>query len=523
MDLAYTTINLDAIAHNTALLKARATSLGSRLMCVVKADGYRHGAVEVARVMADHGADAFGVATLAEAHALRAGGITHPILAWIWSPEQDVEAAIAAGIELGVPSVAHAERVRGLGGRLCIKIDSGLRRSGVEETHWDDVFALLKEEDVSGLFTHLACADGVDDESRAAVAEQLAVFRRAISAARAAGLEVPVNHAANSPAALYYDEAAFDMLRPGLALYGAEPIPGMDHGLIPAMTWAARVVVVKPIASGEGASYGFTWRAPHDGFTAVVPIGYADGMARNAQGHVEVTIAGRRYPQVGRVCMDQIVVWLGDNAAGVTAGDEALIFGDGSRGEMTASELAAATDTINYEWLCRPTGRTVRQYTHRRVCATRQDTWQLAEEIGAQLQPGTVVLLEGPLGAGKTTFTQGLARGMNVSGRVTSPTFVLAREHAPRGSGPSLVHVDAYRLLEGGEAVDLAAELDSLDLDSELDDAVVVAEWGGGLVEQLSEKYLHIVIDRESARSDSAEDFDSDETRIISWRWCPAD
>ncbi|WP_233195592.1 tRNA (adenosine(37)-N6)-threonylcarbamoyltransferase complex ATPase subunit type 1 TsaE [Corynebacterium sp. 13CS0277] len=167
----------------------------------------------------------------------------------------------------------------------------------------------------------------------------------------------------------------------------------------------------------------------------------------------------------------------------------------------------------------------MRQQVNKRVCATRADTWALAEEIGAALRPGDVVLLEGPLGAGKTTFTQGLARGLNVKGRVTSPTFVLAREHRAAGDGPNLVHVDAYRLLDGareGQSVDLAAELDSLDLDSELDDAVVVAEWGGGLVESLASRYLHIVIDRESAHQGSRGgelDFDEDEARIISWRW----
>ncbi|WP_281248016.1 tRNA (adenosine(37)-N6)-threonylcarbamoyltransferase complex ATPase subunit type 1 TsaE [Corynebacterium aquilae] len=157
------------------------------------------------------------------------------------------------------------------------------------------------------------------------------------------------------------------------------------------------------------------------------------------------------------------------------------------------------------------------------MCETAAETQALAEEIGAGLKAGDVVLLEGPLGAGKTTFTQGLARGMQVKGRVTSPTFVLAREHRALGDGPNLVHVDAYRLLDGiqqGQAVDLAAELDSLDLDSELTDAVVVAEWGGGLVETLADSYLHIVIDRETlsttgVRSDQVSD--TDEARIITW------
>lgn len=150
-------------------------------------------------------------------------------------------------------------------------------------------------------------------------------------------------------------------------------------------------------------------------------------------------------------------------------------------------------------------------------CETAAQTQAVAETLGACLQAGDVVILDGPLGAGKTTFTQGLARGLQVKGRVTSPTFVIAREHRSTIGGPSLVHVDAYRLLgepDSGD-VDASGALDSLDLDTELDEAVVVAEWGGGLVERIAPRYLAITIDRTTA---TLEDPDS-EARIISWRW----
>lgn len=140
-----------------------------------------------------------------------------------------------------------------------------------------------------------------------------------------------------------------------------------------------------------------------------------------------------------------------------------------------------------------------------RTCDTTADTQALGAELGAALQAGDLVVLDGPLGAGKTTFTQGIADGMGVKGRVTSPTFVIAREHASIGNGPALVHVDAYRL--GGDPL---GELDALDLDTALDNAVVVAEWGGGLVEQLAERYLHVTLDRRT-HADT-------EARIISWR-----
>ncbi|GGG75235.1 tRNA (adenosine(37)-N6)-threonylcarbamoyltransferase complex ATPase subunit type 1 TsaE [Corynebacterium pelargi] len=146
-----------------------------------------------------------------------------------------------------------------------------------------------------------------------------------------------------------------------------------------------------------------------------------------------------------------------------------------------------------------------------RTCPDVASTQKLAEEIGAQLSAGDVVILVGPLGAGKTTFTQGLARGLKVQGRVTSPTFQIAREHQPINDGPTLIHVDAYRLLEAGE--DPIDALESLDLITELDHAVVVAEWGGGMMEQLAQRFIEITIDRTTA----AEQDPESEARIISW------
>lgn len=359
MDLLTARINLDAIAHNTRLLKQKAGD--ARLMAVVKADGYGHGAVEVAHVMAANGADAFGVATLAEAVHLRESGIEAPILAWIWSPHQDVAEALALNIELGVPSLAHARALvdAEVPAKVCVKVDTGLHRSGVDEAELDEVLTALRDAEhlaVTGLFSHLASADDPTDPETDRQAER---FRRAVARARELGLDVPVNHLCNSPAALTRPDLHFQQVRVGVALYGQEPVPGLEHGLLPAMTWSAQVTVVKPIEPGEGTSYGLTWHAEREGQLAVVPCGYADGLPRSVQGHLEVGIGGCRYPQVGRVCMDQIVVDLGDNVAGVEAGDEAVIFGEGG---MSATELAEATGTINYEIICLPAGRTVRIY-----------------------------------------------------------------------------------------------------------------------------------------------------------------
>lgn len=149
----------------------------------------------------------------------------------------------------------------------------------------------------------------------------------------------------------------------------------------------------------------------------------------------------------------------------------------------------------------------------RRVCEHTDETKALGRELGAALEAGDVVILDGPLGAGKTTFTQGIAEGMGVKGRVTSPTFVIARQHRSRDFGPELIHVDAYRLLGEGSSGDPLGELDSLDLDTDLESAVVVAEWGGGLVEQIAADYLLVTIDRESMVASDP----SSEGRIITW------
>ncbi|MBP3088662.1 tRNA (adenosine(37)-N6)-threonylcarbamoyltransferase complex ATPase subunit type 1 TsaE [Corynebacterium sp. sy017] len=150
----------------------------------------------------------------------------------------------------------------------------------------------------------------------------------------------------------------------------------------------------------------------------------------------------------------------------------------------------------------------------RRRLETVSDTQDFAEELGKHLEAGDVVILSGPVGAGKTTFTQGLARGLGVKGRVTSPTFIIAREHASLSDGPALIHVDAYRLIDG-EAGNAVGMLDSLDLETELEQAVVVAEWGGGLIERIAENYLVIEFDRRTAWEQDAQS----QARILSWQW----
>lgn len=354
MSLLETRVSLEAIAHNTRLVKELVSP--AALMCVVKADAYNHGAEKVVPVMAESGADSFGVATLAEASEV-VRYTEKPVLAWMWAPGDD----IPAGIQLGVPSLTHLKALAEdpTQRTVYLMVDTGMNRSGIDEEGWAEAFALAKDArhvQVQGLMTHLACADEPDQPF---TDEQATAFKRAIAQGRAAGLELPVNHMSNSPATLTRPDLRFDQVRPGVCLYGLEPIEGLDHGLRPAMSWEATVAAVKHISQGEGVSYGLTWHAPADGYTAVIPAGYADGVPRSWQDAIEVTIGAERYPQVGRVCMDQFVVWLGDNPAGVAAGDRAVIFGPEG---MSATDLARRAGTINYEVVCRPTGRSRRTY-----------------------------------------------------------------------------------------------------------------------------------------------------------------
>lgn len=355
-----TTIDLSAIAHNVRLIKEK-VGPEVKLMCVVKADAYGHGAAKVVPVMARAGADCFGVATLREAVELRRAGVDAPIVAWIWQTDEILEEALACGIEVAVNSLEQAHQLvkSETPAEIYVKVETGMHRSGVDEEDWAETFKVLRDAPhikVLGLMSHFACADEPDNPHNDAQEE---AFRAALRLAREIGLECPVNHLANSPAVLTRPSSYFEQVRVGAACYGLEPIEGREHGLRPAMTWSGQIFNVKPIKPGEGTCYGLTWKADKPGFLATVDCGYADGLPRGYQGDLHVGIGGHLYPQVGRICMDQIVVDLGENPHGVDTGQEAVIFGNGG---VSATDLAAAAGTINYEVVCLPDGRTEREY-----------------------------------------------------------------------------------------------------------------------------------------------------------------
>jgi alanine racemase len=358
-------VDLDAIRHNVGLLAGAAARSGASTMVVVKAQGYGHGAVAVGHAALEAGASWLGVCTMAEALELRAGGITAPVLSWLDLPVDDVTPAVVAGVDLSVAStrqlasVAGAAASAGRVARIHLKIDTGLSRNGCPHNEWPELVEAAAKSAATGavevvaVWSHLACADEPDHPS---LDRQAARFEAAHRVAVDFGLR-PIRHLANSAATIGRPDLHYDLVRPGIAAYGLDPIspPPSPFGLRPAMTFRARVALVKKVAAGEGVSYGHEWSTPDQTTLALIPVGYADGVPRrlgsrpSGVGGMRVMIGGRSYPVVGRVCMDQIMVDCGPDGDGVSEGDEAVLFGPGDRGEPTAHDWAETLGTIHYE------------------------------------------------------------------------------------------------------------------------------------------------------------------------------
>jgi alanine racemase len=361
-------VDLDAIAANTAVLRER---VGRPLMAVVKADGYGHGLLPATRAVLAGGADCLGVAVLEEALALRAGGITAPVLAWLHAPGTDYAAALAADVEISVSArwaldeLLTAARVTGRTARVHLFADTGLSREGATPSDWPGLVAAAArahtdgEIAVVGLWSHMAYADA---PTHPTIGAQVAVFEEAVAIARAAGLTDARRHLANSAATIALPDTWYDLVRPGVALYGLDPLGGdaADHGLRPAMTVRATVALTKRVPAGVGVSYGHTYFPQTETTLALVPVGYADGVPRAAGNRAPVLAGGAQRTIAGRVCMDQFVLDVGD--APVRPGDEVVLWGPGDHGEPTAQAWADAIDTIHYELVTRVGGRFTRRY-----------------------------------------------------------------------------------------------------------------------------------------------------------------
>jgi len=369
-------VDLAAIRHNVRALRAKAA--GADVLAVVKADAYGHGLVPSARAAVAGGATWLGVAQASEALALRAAGVGPDdarLLTWLHAPGVDFAALLEADVDVSVAApwavddVVAAARATGRTARVHLKVDTGLGRNGVMADDLDTVLPTLLRAEAEGavrlvgLWSHLALAD---EPSHPSVLAQRVVFEDALARVERAGARLEVRHLANSAATLTAPELHYDLVRPGLAVYGMSPVPQLatprELDLVPAMTVEASLATVKPVRAGQGVSYAHLYTTTQDTVLGVVPVGYADGVPRHASGGSAgpggpVLVGSGDDARVlriaGRVCMDQVVLDLGPGAT-ERAGDVVRLFGadeplPGGGTAPTAQDWADAAGTISYE------------------------------------------------------------------------------------------------------------------------------------------------------------------------------
>jgi alanine racemase len=362
-------VDLAAIRRNVRTLADLVSP--AAVMTVVKADGYGHGIAESARAAREGGAAWIGVATVAEALALREAGDTGRILCWLTLPADAADGSLRHAVEGGVDVTAYSvERLdqivaSGAGARVQLKLDTGLSRGGAAPAEWPALVEAAAAHqragraEITGVWSHFACSDEPDHPANDIQEER---FLAALALSEEAGLRPEVRHLANSAAAILRPSSRLDVVRAGLASFGLDPAPGTPHAtdLRPAMTVRAPLALARTIAAGEGVSYGHTWVADEQTTVGLVPVGYGDGVPRHGSNALEVLVGGVRRPVRGRVCMDQVVVDLGGDLP--RPGEEVVLFGAGDRGEPTAQDWAEACGTISYEIVSRIGGRLVRRY-----------------------------------------------------------------------------------------------------------------------------------------------------------------
>lgn len=363
-------ISLDALQHNIEAFR-RTLPDSIRIMAVVKGNGYGHGAAEIAREAVRCGAEYLGVAFLDEALELRRAGMSEPILVLGYTPPSGLEAAREYGVTLAAYTEDVLQGLLDMGRsdlpplKVHVKIDTGMGRLGLvtQEEALSYIDRLLQTEgvQVEGVFTHYACADETDKSFTLA---QHARFMQVIEHYRLRGIEFPIVHAGNSATAIDTPELTCNLVRLGISMYGLYPSDEVRKeriALKPVMRLVSTVTMVKELPPGHGVSYGATYVTKGKERIATLAVGYADGYTRMLTGKAEVSIHGRRFPIVGRICMDQCMVLLDDETP-VRIGDEAVLFGDAASGEVSVDELADKLGTINYELTCMVSNRVPRIY-----------------------------------------------------------------------------------------------------------------------------------------------------------------
>ena len=376
---AWVEIDLNAIRHNASAVKRRLNP-GTRLMAVVKADGYGHGAVQCAKTALNSGAEYLGVATVDEAIALREAYVNAPILILGEPPATAIPLLLAYKIMPAVYTAEFAIRYAeaadafGVTAPFHLKVNTGMNRIGVR---WDEVVEFARQIsfhralDMVGTFTHFATADcpGTIDFER-----QVKRFYEAVNALRAAGINPGIVHAANSAAAIRYPEVQLDMVRLGISLYGFYPCPEAYPmiDLKPAMSVKARITDVKTLPVGEGVSYGLNYRSPGAVKICTMPIGYADGFRRGLSGRTDVLLAGRRFHQVGNICMDQSMFEVNlrqRNDLDPQIGDTVTIVGSRARPRSPSIKWPKRWAPSSTRWPSASVAPVCRGYTCRKRCA----------------------------------------------------------------------------------------------------------------------------------------------------------
>lgn len=361
-------IDLDALLHNFNI--ARRT--GKKVMCVIKADAYGHGAVRCGRFLEQNGADAFAVACLQEALELRGGGITKPILVLGHTSAEYAEVLAKHNImqtvvdEPAANELNNAAKAANVAVAVHIKLDTGMSRAGLlaqgaengaEAALAAERICRLPNLNVVGLYTHFAAADNAAED--AFTAWQLENYMRVYNSLCEKGLRPETCHTSNSACILAHPETMIDMVREGIMLYGLYPNSVPQQGALrPVMTLKTRVSQVRDLPAGATVSYSRTYKSDVPFRTAVMLAGYADGFPRKLSNNTTVTIRGKRYPQAGRVCMDMIMADI-TGAGEICRGDEVTLIGGDS---ITWEEAAQKCDTLNYELTCLVTGRATRVY-----------------------------------------------------------------------------------------------------------------------------------------------------------------
>src|SRR6266581_1481354 len=351
-------IDLSAIAHNTRQIQSL-IGPNVRILASLKADAYGHGALKVARTVLHNGASMLGVATVSEAAPLREAGVNAPILVFGYVPPWQMREAVRFGLTVTLYSVESAQALARAAlalrqtVKVHVKVDSGMGRLGIRAEQVEEVLALVREIlslsnlELEGIFTHFAMADTVD---QAHVRIQLTRFQGVLLTLEQQGLRPPLVHAANSAAMISLPEARFDMVRPGIALYGLDPSDEvcLPEGFRPALAFKTQVAQVKVIPAGECISYGCTYITEHPTRVAVLPVGYADGFRRAPAHWGSVLIHGQEAPILGRVCMDQCMVDV-TNIPQTRMGDEVVLIGRQGQTTLTAEQVAQRLGTSNYE------------------------------------------------------------------------------------------------------------------------------------------------------------------------------